>query len=82
MTKTTTRQDVVVICESQIAEFLEAYPVLQRLDVMRAMAVAGPFRRDVETELSRAQQQRTRRMSEFTAELMAERTLRVGDMAD
>jgi hypothetical protein len=43
----------VMICESQIAEYMRTYPALTREQVLATMIGAGPARTAVESELQR-----------------------------
>jgi uncharacterized protein YneF (UPF0154 family) len=45
-----------MICESQIREYLAAYPALTREQVLATMMATGPMRKDVEKELRRVAQ--------------------------
>ena len=50
--------DLVKISEAHLAEFLAAFPTLQRLDIMGAIVRAGPFRERVVRELHRLHRER------------------------
>ena len=43
----------VMVCESELCAFLQAFPELSREDVLAAMLKCGPMRRTVEQELQR-----------------------------
>jgi hypothetical protein len=50
----------VMICESQIRQYLTTYSALTREQVLATMMAAGPMRTDVEKELRRVAQRALR----------------------